>query len=31
MSYRNLEVWKLSCECVIGVHAMTLCLPKFEQ
>ena len=31
MSYRNLEVWKLSCECVIEVHAMTFSLPKFEQ
>ena len=31
MSYRNLEVWQLAKEAVIGVHAMTLKhLPKFE-
>ncbi|RYY66904.1 MAG: four helix bundle protein [Chitinophagaceae bacterium] len=31
MSYRNLEIWKLSREMVIEVHAMSLLLPKFEQ
>jgi four helix bundle protein len=31
MSYKNLEIWKLSREVVIEVHKMTLCeLPKFE-
>ena len=31
MSYKNLEIWKLSREVVIGVHKMSLALPKFEQ
>jgi len=31
MSYKNLEVWKLSRELVIEIHSMTLTLPKFEQ
>ena len=31
MSYKNLEIWKLSKELVIEIHEMTLRLPKFEQ
>lgn len=31
MSYKNLEVWKLAREVVIGIHSMTFTLPKFEQ
>jgi four helix bundle protein len=31
MSYKNLEIWKLSREIVIEIHNMTLTLPKFEQ
>ncbi len=31
MSYKNLEIWKLSREVVIEVHQMSLSLPKFEQ
>lgn len=31
MSYKNLEIWKLSREVVIEVHEMSLSLPKFEQ
>src|SRR4051812_38455994 len=31
MSYKNLEIWKLSREAVIEIHLMTLNLPKFEQ
>lgn len=31
MSYKNLEVWKLSRVIVIEIHAMSLTLPKFEQ
>lgn len=31
MSYKNLEIWKLSRELVIEIHEMTLHLPKFEQ
>jgi len=31
MSYKNLEVWKLSREVVIEIHLMSLALPKFEQ
>lgn len=32
MSYRNLEIWKLSRELVIEIHEMTLKnLPKFEM
>jgi four helix bundle protein len=31
MSYRNLEIWKLSCGLVIDIHKMSLTrLPKFE-
>jgi four helix bundle protein len=31
MSYRDLDVWKLARELVIGIHDMTLTkLPKFE-
>lgn len=31
MSYKNLEIWRLSRELVIDIHAMTMTLPKFEQ
>lgn len=31
MSYKNLEIWKLSREVVIEIHSMSLSLPKFEQ
>jgi four helix bundle protein len=31
MSYKNLEIWKLSNEVVLEIHSMTLRLPKFEQ
>jgi len=32
MSYRNLEIWKLSCGLVTDIHKMTLNdLPKFEM
>ena len=31
MSYKNLEIWKLSRELVILVHTMSLKLPKVEQ
>ena len=32
MSYKNLEIWKLSRELVIDIHKMTLTeLPKFEM
>jgi hypothetical protein len=32
MSYRNLEIWKLAEELVVGIHEMTLTkLPKFEM
>jgi four helix bundle protein len=31
MSYKNLEIWKLSREVVIDIHKMTLNLPKFEM
>ena len=31
MSYKNLEIWKLSRDMVIEVHQMSLSLPKFEQ
>jgi four helix bundle protein len=31
MSYRNLEIWKLSREVVIDIHKMSLQLPKFEM
>ncbi len=30
MSYRKLEIWKLSREVVIDIHKMSLQLPKFE-
>ena len=30
MSYKNLDVWKLSREIVIAIHKMTMKLPKFE-
>ena len=31
MSYKKLEIWQLSRELIIQIHAMTLMLPKFEQ
>lgn len=31
MSYKKLEIWKLSREVAIEIHAMTLTLPKFEM
>jgi four helix bundle protein len=31
MSYKNLEIWKISREIVIEIHKMSLTLPKFEQ
>ena len=31
MSYKNLEIWKLSRELVIQVHTMSIKLPKLEQ
>lgn len=31
MSYKKLEIWQLSRELIIQIHAMTLKLPKFEQ
>ena len=31
MSYKNLEIWKLSEEIVIEIHKMSLKLPKFEM
>jgi len=31
MSYKNLDVWKLSREVVMDIHNMSLSLPKFEQ
>ncbi len=31
MSYKNLDIWKLSRELVIDIHKMTLALPKFEK
>jgi four helix bundle protein len=30
MSYKNLEIWKLSNEVVIEIHEMTLLLPSHE-
>lgn len=30
MSYKKLEIWKLSKEVVILIHKMTMKLPKFE-
>ena len=31
MSYKNLEIWKLSKEIVIDIHKMSLELPTFEM
>jgi four helix bundle protein len=31
MSYRNLQIWMLAREIVIGVHEMSMKLPKFEM
>ncbi|MEO8400016.1 MAG: four helix bundle protein [Ignavibacteriaceae bacterium] len=31
MSYKNLEIWRLSREVVIEIHQMSLNLPKFEM
>jgi len=31
MSYKNLEIWKLSREIVIDIHNMSLELPAFEM
>ena len=31
MSYKNLEIWKLSREIVIDIHKMSLELPAFEM
>ena len=31
MSYKNLEIWKLSREIVIDIHNMSLELPTFEM
>jgi len=31
MSYKNLEIWKISKDIVIEIHFMSLTLPKFEQ
>jgi four helix bundle protein len=31
MSYKSLEIWKVSRELTIDIHKMTLHLPKFEQ
>ncbi|MCL6099329.1 MAG: four helix bundle protein [Bacteroidetes bacterium] len=32
MSYKNLEIWKLSRDLVIDIHEMTISkLPKFEM
>ena len=31
MSYKNLEIWKLSREIVIDIHKMSLELPTFEM
>lgn len=30
MSYKNLEIWKLSRQLVIEIHQMSMKLPKFE-
>jgi four helix bundle protein len=30
MSYKKLEIWKLSREIVIAIHKMSMDLPKFE-
>ena len=31
MSYKDLEIWKMSKDIVIEIHTMSLSLPKFEQ
>lgn len=31
MSYKNLEIWKLSRKVVLEIHNMSLILPRFEQ
>ena len=31
MNYKDLEVWNLAWEAVIGIHKMTLALPKFQM
>ncbi len=31
MSYKNLEIWRISRDLTIEIHKMTLLLPKFEQ
>jgi four helix bundle protein len=31
MSYKNLDVWKLSQQCIIEIHKMTLKLPDYEK
>ncbi len=31
MSYKNLEIWRLSREVVIEIHHMSVSLPRFEQ
>ncbi len=31
MSYKNLEIWKISREVAIDIHSLSLTLPKFEQ
>ncbi|NOX86503.1 MAG: four helix bundle protein [Chlorobi bacterium] len=31
MSYKKLEIWQLARENVIGIHKMSLQLPKFEM
>ena len=31
MSYRNLEIWKLSRSLVVEIHQLTLELPRFEM
>ena len=30
MSYKNLQIWKLSCDLSFEIHKMSLDLPKFE-
>lgn len=30
MSYKNLEIWKLSRQIVVDIHRMSMQLPKFE-
>src|ERR1700690_701839 len=31
MSYKNLEIWRLSRELTMRIHGMSLGFPKFEQ